>query len=203
MIKENKPETECYFCCFDNINDEGRVITSNSNWYAFVPKAPEIFGHTIVTYRTDEKSNKHPHIQNIICKDDKRVEILKVLDEGIKTLVDGLKEIENVDKIYFAMLGETERTHMHYHLFPRFGFVNEYELINWVNKDKLYRLTKGNIRWQKFYANPTCGFKSFDGFQYLGEIEKSYSQARKCIGDDPPKGILKEMAKNIRKIGKL
>lgn len=65
MVKEKKLETECYFCCFDNIKKEGRVITNNKDWYAFVPQDPEIFGHVIVTYRTDTES-KYSCIQNII-----------------------------------------------------------------------------------------------------------------------------------------
>ncbi|MCJ7570724.1 MAG: hypothetical protein MUO82_02445 [Candidatus Thermoplasmatota archaeon] len=219
MIEKKKPKTDCYFCCYENIKDEGRVIfpekeNKDEEWYAFIPLEPEIFGHIIVTYASED--DKSPNIkksefpcQNIICKEDnhnvsnikkdKRDEILKVLDKGVITIVDGLKKIKNVDKVYFAMLGETKRTHMHYHLFPRYGFVNEYELNNWANKDDYTLLSEGNIRWKKFYANPTSGFKSFDGFQYLGEIENSYQRAEKSIGKPPTEELLEEMAEKIKK----
>lgn len=202
MIKESKSEPDCSFCCFDNIKKEGRIIKDKKDWYAFIPLEPEIFGHVIVTYRTDTELN-YPCIQNIIClEDEKRDKILNVLNEGILTLVDGLKKIKNVDKVYFAMLGETENTHMHYHLFPRYGFVNDYELDKWANKKDYTRLSNGSIEWRKFFARPTCGFKSFTGFQYLGEIEASQERTLKCIGKKPSKKLIEEMVNNIKKICK-
>ena len=128
MIKENESETKCYFCEIDKIRAEDRIIIEKNEWYAFVPQDPEIFGHVIVTYRTDTDS-KYPHIQNISCDNEKRIKILNILDVGVKTIVDGLKNIKNVEMVYFAMLGETIKTHMHYHLFPRYGFVNDSELL--------------------------------------------------------------------------
>ena len=72
------------------------------------------------------------------------------------------------------MLGETETVHILYHVFPRYGFVSEFEIDKWAEKN---RLKKGSSDWQRFYSRPTAGFQSFSGFNYLGEIEKSYNEA--------------------------
>ncbi|MCJ7572534.1 MAG: hypothetical protein MUO82_11790 [Candidatus Thermoplasmatota archaeon] len=205
MIIEKKPEKKCYFCCFDNINDEGRVITENKNmnWYAFIPDRPEIFGHTIVTYRAYIKPNNFSHIQNIKCdNNNERNNIMEILNDGVITLVDALKKIKNVDLVYFAMLGETKETHMHYHLFPRYNIYGDKVKLNkWANKSDNTSLSNGDIQWINFFAKPTCGFTSFKGFQYFGEIEESQNKAEKCIGKKPSKELLKEITKNIKTIG--
>jgi len=206
MTKEKKPEIVCHFCNIKKIEEEKRIIKKvemeiNNNketWFAFIPQDPEIFGHCIVTYK---KSEKLPHIQNIGCNNIKRMEILKILNEGIVTIVDGLKKIKNVEMVYFAMLGETIPTHMHYHLFPRYNILDDEDKLNkWADNNTLLSKDDGSnedFQWIKFFAKPTKGFKSFTGFQYLGEIEASQQYVKNSIGRKPSKNLVEDMAKKI------
>ncbi len=179
-------------CPFDKVDEKfkKRVIDQNNAWYAFVPLDPEIFGHVIVTV-------EKPCIREIVSDDKEIAEVLQRMSKGIKLMADALYRIENVQRIYIAMLGETETVHIHYHLFPRYDFVSEFEIDKWAERN---RLKKGSIEWQRFYSRPTAGFQSVSGFQYLGEIEKSYNEAAKRIGEKPSNEVLEEMAGRLKKL---
>ena len=179
--------SECVFCKPEEILKKRIIHTDSDGWYAFVPDEPEIFGHIIVTV-------KQPHIREIISEDDKTLETLQCMTKGVKYIADILRKIKNVQRVYFAMLGETEDVHMHYHVFPRYGFVRDYEIDDWA---KEYHLSKGFIAWQRFYSQPTVGFTSLDGFQYLGEIEKAYTIKKREIGSKPSNSLVEEMVEKI------
>jgi len=201
----------CYFCDIEEIRKEKRIIKevktkingNNETWFAFIPQDPEIFGHCILTYK---KSEHLSHIQHVGCNNINRMDILEILNKGIVTIVDGLKKIKNVEMVYFAMLGETIPTHMHYHLFPRYNiYGDENKLNKWANESNNTLLSgsknESDIQWINFFAKPTCGFSSFKGFQYLGEIEASQERTLKCIGNKPSKKLIKNIAENIKIIG--
>lgn len=181
-------------CDFDKVEEKigkrlvYRVTDQGNAWYAFVPQEPEIFGHVIVTV-------EKPCIREIISNDKEITKVLQRMSIGIKSMADVLSRIENVQRIYIAMLGESEKVHMHYHLFPRYDFVSEFEIDKWAKRN---RLKKGPIEWQRFYSRPTAGFQSFSGFQYLGEIEKSFNEAARRISEKPSDELLEEMAATIK-----
>jgi len=187
-------------CIFDKSNNidsdvvrrgDKDIITGNVSWYAFVPDNPEIFGHIIVTV-------EQPCIREIISESEEVInEALKRMSEGIKVMSDLIKKIDNVQRIYVAMLGETDSVHMHYHIIPRYGFIDEIEINKWAEKN---RFDRGIIEWQRFYSHPTLGFQSLDGFQYLGEIERSYNQAKRVIGEKPSSELIKEIVNRIKNL---
>ena len=182
-------------CPFDKVENVGnrlvhRIINQNNGWYAFVPQDAEIFGHVIVTV-------EKPCLREIISNDKEITEVLRRMSKGIKLMADVLSQIENVQRIYIAMLGESEKVHMHYHLFPRYNFVSDFEIDKWA---KTHQLKKGSIGWRSFYSRPTAGFHSFDGFQYLGEIERSYNEAFRRIRAKPSDEVLEEMAERIKEL---
>ena len=186
-------------CPFDNAKENigDRVIhragRNNNDWYAFVPDKPEIFGHVIVTV-------ENPCIREIITDNSEIVPVLQQMSEGIEFMAKVLSRIKNVQRVYIAMLGESEDVHMHYHLFPRYGFVGDECAINsWAKEN---RLKKGSNEWQEFYSRPTTGFQSRDGFQYLGEIEKTFNEAARRIGKNPSDELLKEIAEKIKNLKK-
>jgi len=194
MIKGSNSKEECYFCCANDI-DEERIIGKGESkeWYAFIPQDPEIYGHCIVTTK-----NPEDHCEDIL--DIKGQIVLNNLVEGVKIVAKMIKGIDpkRIEKVYLAMLGETPKTHMHYHLFPRYRFEHDSEIYKWAEEHKF---TNGCYGWRKFYETPTLGFKSFTGFQYLGEIEKLYDETKRRIGDKPSLNLLTEMRDNIKEKG--
>jgi len=185
MVKSKKSKTGCHFCDYKQFKK--RVIDEDKDWHAFIPKDPEIYGHCIVTTKK--------HYEDILSSDGK--EALDIMSEGLKIVADKIKKIDEkrIHKVYFAMVGETKKTHMHYHLFPRYRFEHDSEIYEWAEEHKF---DKGSYGWQKFYEVPTLGFKSFTGFQYLGEIEKSYDETKRRIGKKPSSDLVKVMVKKIR-----
>lgn len=180
-------------CVFDGANNIGdRLVRKEKEWYSFVPRDLEIYGHAIVTV-------EKPCIREIGTNDDKIVDALKQMSDGIKHMVNILKEIDNVQRVYVAMLGESNDVHMHYHLIPRYRFKSDVEIDEWTKKN---RLRTGNDdcdrAWREFYARPTADFHSFEGFQYFGEIEKSYDKVKRRIGRGPSDALLEEMAKKLQ-----
>jgi len=176
-------------CVFDDSDKLAeRVIIKKDGWYAFVPDEPEIFGHIIVTVET-------PCIREVACSDKRIPDVLKIMSSGIKFIADLLTEVKDVQRVYIAMLGETDSVHMHCHIIPRYGFVNDSEIAEWAKEN---RLTKGLLDWQRFYSNPTANFKISDGFRYLGEVENSYNIAKKRIGTKPSIELVKQMAGKIK-----
>jgi len=169
-------KSDCFFC--NDIGEE-RIIMEGNDWIAFIPLDPEIFGHCIVT-------TKH-HYEDITEIDGK--EALDKMSMGVKVMADKIKSLDDnrIKKVYFAVLGETERTHMHYHLFPRYE-----------GKEELIQLTSEDIKWRNFYNNSTKDFEFSTGFQYLGEIEKNYENMKESIGRGPSLELLKEMVNIIR-----
>ena len=71
------------------------------------------------------------------------------------------------------------------------------EIYEWAEEHKF---DKGSYGWRRFYEVPTLGFKSFDGFQYLGEIEKSYDETKRRIGEKPSSNLIRAMAEKIGKL---
>lgn len=181
-------------CPFDEVEKEignrlvHRVTDQNNGWYAFVPLEPEIFGHVIVTV-------EKPCIREIITDTNEIVPVLQRMSKGVEFMAKVLSCIENVQRVYIAMLGESEDVHMHYHLFPRYNFVGEFEINTWAERN---RLKEGSIEWQRFYSRPTAGFQLSSGFQYLGEIEKSYNEATKRIGNKPSNEVLEEIKRRLK-----
>ena len=182
-------------CDFDkaieNIGDRiigDRDVIKERGWYAFVPKDASIFGHVLVTV-------ENPCIREITTNNSQTVCTLEIMATGIKVISDIIKKIDNVQRVYVALLGESP-LHMHYHLLPRYSFIREDEFLYWSNK---YRLKKGSVNWQKFYSRPTDGFLHKDGFQYLGEIERTYNEVKKIYGM-PSDELMGEMAGMLSKM---
>jgi diadenosine tetraphosphate (Ap4A) HIT family hydrolase len=93
------------------------------------------------------------------------------------------------------MLGENPSVHIHFHLFPRYGFCNSYERGKWAEE---YELLEGEFEWRCFYANPTMNFEYSTGFSYMGEIERRYNDMRDKIGKDPSRELIREMTTKLK-----
>ena len=69
------------------------------------------------------------------------------------------------------MLGETDPIHMHYHLFPRYGFVNESEINDWSKKyqlNKKYLFFTGSIFNRRHVLELIKAFSNFaEEYQFL------------------------------------
>lgn len=165
-----------------------RTIEQSTKWRAFIPKDPEIFGHTILTPKD--------HIPSILEVHSKDKEVFQELSDALLVCSQKLANVDNVEKIYVVMAGEDPTVHIHYHLFPRFDFLNEDELNLWARNN---RISTGELSWRKFYARPTAGYKYFEGFQYVGEIERAYHEYRETrAGNKGPSPTLqKAMAEMI------
>lgn len=186
---------KCDFCDINNFKD--RIIhkcekNGDIQWYVFVPQEPQIFGHIILTLN-------NPHVEDITSGEKQIQEVLSKLSGGISYIADLLGKIDNVKKVYLAMLGETPNIHMHYHMFPRYEFANEEEREYWSKRNTLQ---VGEIEWRKFYSKPTKGFNSLKGFQYLGDIEKFYNRSKESIGVKPSSQFLTKMTSRINEYKK-
>jgi diadenosine tetraphosphate (Ap4A) HIT family hydrolase len=177
----------CDFCKKKNM--AGRIVLGrkSTNWYALVPNDPEVFGHLIVTIPGP------PCIRNIVAMEGKYSAEWKNLNEGVRACARKLAEISNVDRVYTTFLGESAKVHVHCHLVPRYGFLNQGDLDRWSAR---YGVSKGGIEWRRFYSNPTSGFCHLQGFRYLGEAERTYNETKELYGA-PPSETLHEIAKKI------
>jgi len=135
-------------------------------------------------------------IRDISSADDIDQKILNSLMEGVRIISNKLKNIDNVDRVYVVMTGEDPSAHVHFHLFPRYGFLNNNEIAKWAEKNGL---SKGEIDWRRFYANPTKNFKYHHDFSYLGEIQQKYDdwKMNKMNGKPPSKELLIEMKEKL------
>jgi diadenosine tetraphosphate (Ap4A) HIT family hydrolase len=183
----------CPFCNMKGKMDNV-IIKKGELWYAFVPKTPEIFGHIITTY-----SDKGVHcIRNIwedygefaAIREKNYKNILNSMMEGVRIMSNKMLNIDNVKRYYIAMLGEDSSVHIHFHLFPRYEFLNNDEIAKWAKNNGL-----GEEGWKLFYSYPTKNFKFFRGFNYLGEIERKYNDWKwyQMENKDPKPELLKEM----------
>lgn len=199
----------CSFCDQKEIEDiQERIIREDARdkkWSAFVPPDPEIFGHIIVTYLNCDRHKKC--IRDISSVEEENQYILDSIITGVRIISNKRKNhIDNVDRVYVVMAGEDSSAHLHFHLFPKYGFLNDNDLNNkiakWVEK---YGLSKGEIDWRRFYANPTKNFKFRHDFSYLGEIHQKYDDwKRNKMNDKPPsKDLLIEMKDKLEEIVKL
>lgn len=170
----------------DRIVDEGK----DHEWYAFVPLGPEIFGHLIVTIPGP------PCIRDIVMMESAHSKQWRNLNEGVRVCAEKLSKILNVDRVYTAFLGESAEVHVHCHLVPRYGFLNQGEIEAW---SKLYGVSEGDTEWRRFYSNPTSGFSSLQGFRYLGEVERTFNEIKECLGH-PSFDILSQIAEKIKGI---
>ena len=179
----------CSFC--NKSNMDGRIVLEckgNRRWYAFVPRDPEIFGHVLVTV-------DKPHVQNIEDTNPHEMEFMNDISKGIVNVSIGLKRIENVEKVYVLMLGESSDVHMHYHLIPRYKFGSMKDRIAWATE---YELIEGKDEWRSFYSRPTMGFTSNEGFRYLGEVERLYNEFVIKSFSVPDERLLGEMTKLLK-----
>jgi diadenosine tetraphosphate (Ap4A) HIT family hydrolase len=175
----------CDFC--DRGKARDLLVLEGDNWYTIVPNEPEIFGHLILA--TDRE-----HIQNI---EDADTAILNGLQEGVLQTARLLRRLKNVKRAYIAVLGESRQVHFHYHFFPRYEFKNRGERAAWSTT-----YAPGvSEPWKSFYSNPTANFMHKEGFQYLGEVERTYGDAKKRNKNNPPDFlVVRELARRLQEI---
>lgn len=191
MSEEEKCSVFCDKKKIENIKN--RIIHkggTDKKWSAFIPDEPEIFGHIIVTYLNPDKHENC--IRDITSAEEGDQKILNSLIEGVRIISNKMTNIDNVDRVYVVLAGEDRRSHIHFHLFPRYGFLNNNEIVKWAEK---CGISEGEIDWRRFYANPTKDFKFRHDFSYLGEIQQKYDdwKTNKMNGKPPSNELLIEM----------
>jgi hypothetical protein len=199
MVEEKESEKLCPFCDRGKVKEQ-IIYDKDELWYALTPLDPHIFGHVLVTYSNGGKNCIHDMWKKVDggWEANRKIrEIRESMLEGVRFMSDKMMHIDNVERIYFAMLGEDLSVHMHYHLFPRYGFLSSNELEKWSEK---YKLSGGEFEWRRFYATPTMNFEYSTGFCYLCEIARKYDDMKKRIGNNPPKELLNEMTEKLKEI---
>lgn len=200
----------CSYCDQKKIEDiQERIIREDARdkkWSAFVPREPEIFGHIIVTYLNYGGDKKC--IRDISSVEEENHYILDSIITGVRIISNKLKNNDNLfaDRVYVVMAGEDSSAHLHFHLFPKYGFLNDNDFNNKIAKwAEKYGLSKGEIGWRRFYANPTKNFKFRYDFSYLGEIQQKYDNWKwyQMNDDSSSKDLLIEMKDKLEEIVKL
>lgn len=192
MGKENGNESKCVFCQRKKIEDRIIKHYEEEEFDVFIPKDPQIFGHLLLTRIGP------PCLGKLENPEKELHEKINILSEGTMTVAkDFIKRDTKIDKVYIVVMGESESFHFHYHLIPRYGFLNDNEIDKWTEK---YGIEKGSIEWRQFYARPTLGFRHFHGYRYLGEMERTFNEAKDRFKGNPPDEILLEMKKNVEEL---
>ena len=193
----------CDFCDRQKEGLKDRIVAGENKekiWYTLVPNDPHIFGHILLTIDRNTNDEKY-HVRDFWKIGDK--EVLKEEIYGVVESMVALKRIPCVERIYLVVAGESETLHHHYHLIPRYKVK-----CNWASKDygdwtKQCRLENIGLGWGRFYDMPKS-FCHSSGFQYLGELERTYNHFKECVTEKsgPGLSLLREMAEKIRRTTK-
>ena len=207
IIMENN-QKKCKFCDKEIVAD--RIIDGldKKDWYAFVPKDPEIFGHIILTTinfqpncSRGEDSNIPKCPQEISEIYGNNEEIFMKMTKGLIECSNKLKKIKPIEKVYILVAGETDGYHIHYHLIPRYEFRSYDERKQLAKK---INLTIDDPKWVEFYNWPTKDFKYRQDFRYLGEVEQKYNDCKnnEYYPIEPSKEIIEKIVTRINELTK-
>jgi len=98
-------------------SSDERMIDDSQDYYVIVPKDPLLFGHIMIIF-------KH-HCENLMHA---KEEHLQVLNKAVIKWTNVLsKSFEDCRNVFLTCLCDSEKVHLHYHLFPV------------SNKDKIIR----------------------------------------------------------------